>query len=71
MKFCTKLKFSIIQFILIKFCRYFRHEEESKYSVIVQQVGNVTADTELTFEYGVRTKPSKIKPKAVKEGPYN
>lgn len=34
--------------------RYFRHED-SRESVIVNEVGNATADTELTFEYGVRT----------------
>ena len=34
---------------------YFRHED-SRESVIVREVGNVTADTELTYEYGVRTR---------------
>ena len=36
-------------------CRYFR-TEESKESVLVIPVGNVTAQTELTYEYGVRRK---------------
>ena len=34
--------------------RYFR-SEDSRESVIVHKIGNATADTELTFEYGVRT----------------
>ena len=38
--------------------RYFL-SEDSKESVCVVPVGNVTADTELTYEYGVRRKPSK------------
>lgn len=37
------------------FTRYFR-TEESKESVLVIPVGNVTAQTELTYEYGVRRK---------------
>ena len=45
-------------------CRYFR-TEESKESVLVIPVGNVTAQTELTYEYGARKtarKPSTKKP---------
>ena len=34
---------------------YFR-TEESKDSVLTIPVGNVTADTELSYEYGVRNK---------------
>ena len=34
--------------------RYFRTEETGD-SVLMIPVGNVTADTELTYEYGVRT----------------
>ena len=34
--------------------RYFRTEETGD-SVLIIPVGNVTADTELTYEYGVRT----------------
>jgi hypothetical protein len=34
--------------------RYFRSEETGD-SVLIIPVGNVTADTELTYEYGVRT----------------
>ena len=38
-------------------CRYFR-TEESKESVLAIPVGSVTAKTELTYEYGVRRKPT-------------
>lgn len=31
-------------------------KEESK---VVRQIGNVTADTEITFEYGIRTGQTK------------
>lgn len=33
-------------------------KEESK---VVRQIGNVTADTEITFEYGIRTGQTKDK----------
>ena len=36
-------------------CSYFR-TEESKESVLMIPVGSVTAQTELTYEYGVRNK---------------
>ena len=36
--------------------RYFRHEDYQNASCVTIQVGNVTADTELTYEYGIRTK---------------
>jgi len=36
-------------------CRYIR-EDEDKSSCIKRAVGNVTADTEITFEYGIRTR---------------
>ena len=42
---------SVIHYVCIG--RYFR-TEDSKENVIVKQVGNVTADSELTFDYGVR-----------------
>ncbi|XP_065898859.1 circularly permutated Ras protein 1-like [Dysidea avara] len=38
---------------------YFRHEDYQNASCVTIQVGNVTADTELTYEYGVRTKKHK------------
>lgn len=38
--------------------RYFRREE-SQESVLVIPVGNVTADTELTYEYGARSRSKK------------
>jgi hypothetical protein len=37
----------------MKIFRYIRGEQE-KTSRVVREVGNVTADTEITFEYGVR-----------------
>ena len=37
-------------------CRYFRHDEYQSASCVTIQVGNVTADRELTYEYGVRSK---------------
>ena len=43
--------------------RYFR-TEESKESVLVIPVGSVTAQTELTYEYGVRSKGRKHTEKA-------
>ena len=36
--------------------RYFRHEDYQSASCVTIQVGNITADTELTYEYGVRSK---------------
>jgi len=36
-------------------CRYIRGEAERS-SCVKRDVGNVTADTEITFEYGIRTK---------------
>jgi len=36
--------------------RYFRHDDYQNASCVTIQVGNVTADTELTYEYGIRTK---------------
>ena len=47
-------------------CRYFRHEETSE-SKVVREVGNVTAETEVTFEFGVR-KQQKKKKEENKEG---
>ena len=50
---------SVMHYVCIG--RYFR-TEDSKENVIVKQVGNVTADSEITYEYGVRkvaNKPSK------------
>ena len=43
--------------------RYFR-TEESKESLLTIPVGNVTATTELTYEYGVRSKKSRQKQKS-------
>lgn len=49
----------VATFILHKELFFFYEEtEESK---VVRNIGNVTADTEITFEFGVRTKP-KAKP---------
>lgn len=49
----------VATFILHKELYFFYEEtEESK---VVRNIGNVTADTEITFEFGVRTKP-KAKP---------
>jgi len=36
-------------------CRYIRGEAE-KTSCVTRDVGNVMVDTEITFEYGIRTK---------------
>ena len=39
------------------FFRYFRSgTDDSRESVLVKQVGNVTADTEITYEYGIKSK---------------
>lgn len=46
---------TLLPIIILYVCRYFR-TEESKESVLVIPVGNVTAQTELTYEYGVRRK---------------
>ena len=40
--------------------RYFRNEESAE-NVIVKKVGNVTADSEFTYEYGVRRKSTREK----------
>ena len=50
-------------------CRYFR-TEESKESVLVIPVGSVTAKTELTYEYGARTKGKKPAVKTEEKGAY-
>ena len=44
-------------------CRYFRSEESGD-SLLTIPVGNVTADTELTYEYGVRTGSNRPPPAA-------
>ncbi len=37
--------------------RYFRSgTDDSRKSVLVKHVGNVTADTEITYEYGIKSK---------------
>ena len=41
---------------LIFYSRYFFYEETEE-SKVTRNIGNVTADTEITFEFGVRTKP--------------
>ena len=46
---------------------YFR-TEESKESLLAIPVGNVTAQTELTYEYGVRRKGRKEKKESEKAG---
>ena len=43
--------------------RYFRSSDDTRESVLVKQVGNVTADTELTYEYGIKTKAPPTAPK--------
>ena len=39
------------------FCNFFRFffYEETEESKVEKKIGNVTSDTEITFEYGVRT----------------
>ncbi|XP_003382887.1 PREDICTED: circularly permutated Ras protein 1-like [Amphimedon queenslandica] len=62
----------VVTKIIVHNGMYFR-TEDSKENVIVKQVGNVTADTEITYEYGVRKvtdKPSKklsVQPKIKEE----
>ena len=51
---------SIATSILLCGVRYFRSEER-KESVLVIPVGSVTAQTELTYEYGVRRNGKKQK----------
>lgn len=47
-----------IQFITIDCFLFgrFIDDERKKESKVVKQIGNVTADTEFTFEYGIRIK---------------
>lgn len=45
---------------LFHFLSYFRTEETAE-SMLLIPVGNVTADTELTYEYGTRTKKNQPK----------
>ncbi|XP_060063644.1 circularly permutated Ras protein 1-like [Ylistrum balloti] len=49
----------VATFILHK--QLFFHYEDTEESKVVKSVGNVTSDTEITFEYGVRTKSNKDK----------
>uniref|UniRef100_A0A1X7VU90 Uncharacterized protein n=1 Tax=Amphimedon queenslandica TaxID=400682 RepID=A0A1X7VU90_AMPQE len=62
----------VVTKIIVHNGMYFR-TEDSKENVVVKQVGNVTADTEITYEYGVRKvtdKPSKklsVQPKIKEE----
>ncbi|XP_069130895.1 circularly permutated Ras protein 1-like [Argopecten irradians] len=44
---------------LILHKQLFFHFEETEESKVVKNIGNVTSDTEITFEYGVRTKEKK------------
>ena len=55
---CTKQPESTVctfEICVMLIHRYFRTEETGD-SMLIIPVGNVTADTELTYEYGVRTK---------------
>ena len=47
--------------ITYSLCSSYFRSEETKESVLVIPVGNVTADAELTYEYGVRSNPKKAK----------
>lgn len=47
--------------------RYFR-SEDSQESMLLIPVGNVTADTELTYEYGSRTKKNRPSVKGSTDG---
>ena len=49
----------IISFIFKRFFFY----EETEESKVVRNIGNVTASTEVTFEYGVRCQEKKNPPK--------
>lgn len=57
---------SSLTLINVSFFRYFR-SEDSKESVRDIPVGNVTAETELTYEYGVRKQSKKSAASAGKE----
>lgn len=43
------------KWLVLLMCRYIRGEAE-KTSCVTRDVGNVMVDTEITFEYGIRTK---------------
>lgn len=55
---------------LFGMCRYFR-SEESQESLLTIPVGNVTADTELTYEYGVRSRKKRKSEKSKGNLPQN
>ena len=46
-------------FIINIIDRYFRHEDAQEESRVERTVGNVTKETEITFEYGIRKPPKK------------
>ena len=54
------LSCSLISVLCVTCNRYFR-EEKSKESKIERFIGNVTRNTEITFEYGVRQNKKKCK----------
>lgn len=55
----------VATFIIHK--QLFFHFEETEESKVVRNIGNVTADTEITFEYGVRTKHRKAESEDTKQ----
>ncbi|KAJ8311068.1 hypothetical protein KUTeg_011383 [Tegillarca granosa] len=55
----------VATFIIHK--QLFFHFEETEESKVVRNIGNVTADTEITFEYGVRTKHRKAETEDTKQ----
>ena len=59
---CNPLEFCVVdgmfKIIKVLFDRYIRDETEMSSSV-TRNVGNVTKDTDITFEYGVRPQSSK------------
>jgi len=56
------LEFSVVdgmfKVIKVLFYRYIRDETEMT-SAVTRNIGNVTKDTDITFEYGVRPQSSK------------
>lgn len=52
--YSTKIYIHLLMAVHTHVRRYFRSEDTGE-SLLTIPVGNVTADTELTYEYGVRT----------------
>lgn len=64
---CLHIFVSSVTHVCVFTCSRYFFYEETEDSKVVKNIGNVTADSEVTFEYGVRTKQAEEKGKPVEK----